>query len=140
VQGCGLDSCGSGYRVYQWVITQAYNIFIVWSILCLLYQFPHAEFENHAQIYASHNSFLTKLNCYFYEHYSHEPKVRTIACALSVVNNVCFFSLLLLIFFILLINYTIFYCILLLCIYDYHNFLAPLYKFLMWYKKVNFIF
>jgi hypothetical protein len=49
------------------------------------------------------------------------------------------FSPLLLIFFILLINYTIFYCFLLLCIYDeyhyalyvfQHNFLATLYKFL----------
>jgi hypothetical protein len=44
----------------------------------------------------------------------------------------------LLIFFILLINYTIFYCMLLLCIYEYHyafyvfrhNFLSTLYKFL----------
>jgi hypothetical protein len=90
-------------------------------------------------------SFLTELNSYFHERDSREPKVRTIALYIKCCKLCILFSPLLHIFFILLINYTIVYFILLLFIYEYHyalyvfhhNFLATLYKFLTWYKKVN---
>jgi hypothetical protein len=70
-------------------------------------------------------------------------KCTVISCYIYIL-----FSPLLLIFFILLINYTIFYYILLLCMYEYHcalyvfhhNFLATLYKFLTLLKKINIIF
>jgi hypothetical protein len=56
--------------------------------------------------------FLIKLNFYFHERDSREPKLRTIALCVKCCKQ-CMYSFLtmLLIFFILLINYTIFYCV-----------------------------
>jgi hypothetical protein len=41
------------------------------------------KFIHHTQF------FLTKLNFYFHERDSREPKLRLLHCALSVVNNLC---------------------------------------------------
>jgi hypothetical protein len=75
------------------MITQAYNDFIVWSILCIVYQFPLAEFENHTQIYSSRTVFLNKVKFFAFTNVTHvNQKWELLHCVLSDLNNVCMYS------------------------------------------------
>jgi hypothetical protein len=55
------------------------------------YQYPDSRFENHTQIYQLRTVFLTKLNFYFQERDSREPKVRTIALCVKCSKQ-CMYS------------------------------------------------
>jgi hypothetical protein len=73
------------------VFTKACTIKAVTDSLSVRYQFPHAEFENHTQIYSPRTDFLTKLNFCFHECDSREPKLRTVALCVKCCKQ-CMYS------------------------------------------------
>jgi hypothetical protein len=56
--------CSEGIKPYPFtVITQANS---AWSVLCLLYQFQHAQFENHTQNYPSCTVLFKKVSVLYF--------------------------------------------------------------------------